>query len=545
MSKRPHVTIAGGGIAGLTAALRLAERDYKVTLYEQKSMLGGDLASRPTPGGIQLDVYPHMYLSWYHNFWRLLHDVTGVDRNELFKALSSVKYLRRGEFPRFTGVTDMYSASRIVRNVLSGVGPPADMFLFGYASIDLLAEQLNPTMLLDNVSVAGFLHARPYMTERTADAFNNFITTVWGIPSYLASAEDYRAYLAFSFANHRPAYWLAKGSAFQLVIEPLAAALKSRGVEIVTEVQVAGVSCTDGRVTEIALQKMEFDDRTYTWIGAPDGWGEKVDELVLAVSPDPLSWLLRTGPSGHCIVDAEPKLAEVSRLRTEPIPTLQVYFTRKLPHIPPEPVGLCGSRFALAFTDISQTWERNTDFGGRTVLSLSASDPYALPETDFHDNGMAMLRELAEYLAFEPGTSWGESSDIDWIRTRYEPNIDSQLFVNEAGTDVWRPAVACDGIGNLSFAGDFCANRIGMTTIESAVTTGLEAARAIVTRHGGGRVQIAEPDAGISALYAWLRYAWAPYAFAAKTWSTSTDCVRSLRDLLRPSRPSRHQRRES
>jgi Flavin containing amine oxidoreductase len=535
MSEPRRVTIAGGGIAGLTAALRLAERGYKVKVYEQKSMLGGDLASRATVGGTPLDVYPHMYLSWYHNFWRLLDDVTGADRNDLFRAVSSVKYLRPGEFPRFKGVTDMYSVSRIVRNVLSGVGPPADMFLFGYASIDLLAEKLNPTMLLDDVSVTGFLHARPYMTERTADAFNNFIMTVWGIPSYLASAEDYRAYLAYSFADHHPAYWLAKGSAVGQVIEPLIAALQSHGAEIVTKVQVAGVTCTDGRVTEIALEKTEFDERGYQWVGAPYGWSETVDELVLAVSPDALSWLIRTGPSGRCIVDAEPRLAEVSRLRMEPIPTLHLYFTRKLRDIPPEPVGLCDSRFALAFTDISQTWHGVADFEHKTVLSLSASDPYALPNTDFHDNGMAMLRDLAQYLHFEPGRAWGESPDIDWNSTRFEPNSDSQLFVNETGTDVWRPPARCESVGNLSFAGDFCANRIGMTTIESAVTTGLEAARAIVQRRGGRPVQIAEPDAGIDALYVWLRYAWAPYAAAAKTWSMGTDCVRSLRHLLTPS----------
>lgn len=32
MSEKPRVTVVGGGLAGLTAALRLAERGYRVKL---------------------------------------------------------------------------------------------------------------------------------------------------------------------------------------------------------------------------------------------------------------------------------------------------------------------------------------------------------------------------------------------------------------------------------------------------------------------------------------------------------------------------------
>jgi hypothetical protein len=546
MSEAPRVTVAGGGLAGLTAALRLAERGYQVKLYERKPWLGGDLASRPA-SGVELDVYPHMYLSWYHNFWRLLEDVTGDDRSERFREVEGVKQLRRDEFPRFTGLTDTYSPRHLIQNLLSGVGPPADMLVFAYAGIDLLAERLNPTMRLDNVSVTGFLQARPYMTERAAAAVDSFITTVWAIPSYLTSAEDYQSYLAYSMVDHTPHFWLANGSALQQVIGPVTDALEAHDVEIVREVQVSGVSCTAGNVTEIRLQKAKFDEESDTWMGEGEEWTEEIDELVLAVPPDVLLHLMRTGARGTRLVEAEPKLAEVSRLRSQRIPILHLYFKEKLKHIPIEPVGLYDSKFALAFTDISQTWEGVADFAGRTVLSLSASDPYGLPGTeDPHDDAYAMLVELAEFLDFDPGTEWGKSSVIDWDLTRFEPNSDAELFVNETGTDVWRPAAAVDTIANVAFAGDFCANRIGMTTIESAVTTGLEAARVIVKRRRfGAPVEIAEPDEGVAAFYVWLRYAAAPYAAAAKAWSTGSDWAGRLKDLLTPARPPARQRRES
>ena len=43
-----QVIVVGAGIAGLSAALRLAERDFKVTLVEQNNFLGGKLGSAQT-----------------------------------------------------------------------------------------------------------------------------------------------------------------------------------------------------------------------------------------------------------------------------------------------------------------------------------------------------------------------------------------------------------------------------------------------------------------------------------------------------------------
>jgi hypothetical protein len=244
-------------------------------------------------------------------------------------------------------------------------------------------------------------------------------------------------------------------------------------------------------------------------------------------------------------MEVAPKLAELSALRMERIPIVHLYFNGVLAGIPREPVGLYGSSLALAFTDISQTWQGTTDFAGRTVLSVSASNPYGLPGTDDNDDGYAIVRELADYLRFDPGTAWGDSPDIDWGATVYEPNRDVQLFLNQTGTAVWRPKAVCAGVENLTFAGDFCANDIGMTTIESAVAGGLEAASVIVDRRGGAPVEIAVPPEGTGLLYVGLRYLWGPWALGAKAWSTASDYAGGLRRLLTPTRPPGSQRRDS
>ncbi|MFL5859435.1 MAG: FAD-dependent oxidoreductase [Solirubrobacteraceae bacterium] len=528
MTSGPAVTIAGGGVSGLTAALRLAQRGYQITLYEQKSWLGGNLGSRHVRDGERLDVYPHMYLEWYHNFWALLEDVTKQRKEERFEPFSSVKQLSKGDFPRFASLTDMYSPWHLLQNLFSGVGRPSDMFVFGYASVDLLAETFNPTINLDNVDVNAFLNTRPYMTKAASDAFDSFITRVWAVPSYLASAPDFRRYLRYSILNPTPAFWLPTGSASRQIIEPLVAAVEQAGVNIVTTTELTGVTCADGRVTEIGLQRTRFDTKEQRWVGVRRSERtETVENLLLAVPAAALSLLVRSPVAiGHeSVVEAAPDIAEIVRLRATQVPIIYLYFKRKLAQIPQEPVGLLGSELSLAFTDISQTWTDVPGFDDHTVLAVSSSDTGGLPGTTPDADAQAILIELAQYLPFDPGRRWGESPDIDWERTVYETNADSQLFINQTGTDAWRPNPTSSHLSNLYVAGDFCNNDVGMTTIESAVTTGLQAAKIAVERNGhGDPVAVIPPDRNVlyDMGYVWLRYAWGPTAYAAALWSRVT-----------------------
>jgi hypothetical protein len=528
MSGAPRVTVIGGGIAGLSAALRLAERGYPVKVYERSERLGGNLGSRSS-GGAELDVYPHMYLNWYRNFWSLLSDASGRPPRTGFTACSTIWQLRRGEYPRFRGLVDAYSPwnpVHLTENVFSGVGPPGDMLVFGYAGIDLLAERFQSTVAVDDLSVSAFLRSRPYMTDRAAAAYDSFITMVWSLPSYLTSASAYQAYLGHCLADPSPAFWLPRGPAQELVIGPLRSALERAGAELVTGVQAVAVSCGVGQARRVALQRTRYDERAGAFVTEGEEWSEEVEELVLAVTAPELSRLVRTGEPGERIVEALPEASQLSRLESLPIPILYVYFKDRLEKVPAEPVGLLSSPLALAFTDVSQTWD---GMGERTVLALSASDPHGLPGTGPEDDAMTMLRELADYLDFDPGEAWGAADAIDWEHTRYDANGDAKLFVNAIGTETWRPELHAEELANVWFAGDFCRNKVGLTTIESAVTAGVEVAAAIVDRHRiGAAVAVHEPPSLPGSLYQWLRFAWAPSAAWGKTWSAGGDAAREL-----------------
>src|SRR6266852_2895590 len=87
-----EVAIIGAGIAGLTCALRLSKRGYKVTLYEKDGMLGGDLSSKQS-NGMYHDVYTHLFCDWYVNFWRIVEDDLKIKRDDAFEPRMSITIL--------------------------------------------------------------------------------------------------------------------------------------------------------------------------------------------------------------------------------------------------------------------------------------------------------------------------------------------------------------------------------------------------------------------------------------------------------------------
>lgn len=65
--------VVGGGLAGLSCAVALAERGVGVTVFEAGSLLGGRASSwRDDVSGDSVDIGPHIFHSEYHNLLRFL-----------------------------------------------------------------------------------------------------------------------------------------------------------------------------------------------------------------------------------------------------------------------------------------------------------------------------------------------------------------------------------------------------------------------------------------------------------------------------------------
>ena len=381
----------------------------------------------------------------------------------------------------------------------------------------LLAEQANPTTFVENMSLTGFLGTRMYMTKAALEAYETLITGVWAIPGYLISAGDCITYLTYCHAEPDQPAWLARGPAENMVIKPLAAALKKLNVKIVKNTQITEVVCNGDEVSEIVFKTTRWNDETQTWEGVGADKRKKVDALLLALPLTTLSELVRTGITGTRIVDAENRLAELALFSSQRIPVVYVAFKRKRPNVPAEPAGLLASKLNLAVTDISAVWDRPT-FPG-TVLAASCSEPSALVGDPWEKDAFAILSELSEYVDFTPGREWGDSKEIDWARTSYRPNWDARLSLNAIGTDAWRPGASLKNLKNLYLAGDLCQHPFGITTIEAAVATGLAAVNEILEASHREPIKIEKPKTLPEEVYPLMRYAGLAGAYAAKAWS--------------------------
>jgi Flavin containing amine oxidoreductase len=569
---KPKVTIVGAGIAGLTAAFRLAQRGFEVTIFESDDLPGGNLGGNR--GGTRdssaiYDVYPHMFGEWYNNFWALMKDI-GLTRETNFERLPACGFLRAGEFPNYGHLVDNGSAKTVIPNLFSGIIPVPDMFLACYAIIDLLTQDFSSHGIGSEQTLNGFLVTRPYATDRMAEYFNMLDKNIWSLDSYLTSAYAFQCFAKYQFREPSPQCWVLKGNSYKEIIEPLCRVLRERwGCTIMNNRRVDGVTVRQGRVTQISYREM------------PDSAGGKtthnsqlqeVDNLILAVAPTSLAELVLTkasadqegqapangteGVSREALLRERieaapisrslPQLAGTRRLESEPIRVLYAKFRRELPNIPRYYVALIQSKYSLTFVRS----ESLTEAPG-TVLAIAVSDFASLPvdldstlvvdenhfpnanEETLREATFLILKEFRRYVPFRLGACWGDpDSDVDWGGTFLESNSDQRLFMNEVGSRVLCPDTHYPNeIGNLYFAGETCNNPIIIATVEAAVCSGLQAARALWQKHGaaaerGDRIDIIVPRAyPLSLLLAW-KFALAPYAALAKCWAIAEDYSR-------------------
>ncbi|MFO1350867.1 MAG: FAD-dependent oxidoreductase, partial [Gammaproteobacteria bacterium] len=228
MPEKPHVTIVGAGMAGLTAALRLAERGYRITLFERAPYIGGQFGVLKVGDFYHEHCY-HMFLNWYNNFWKIVDELGIRDR---FIPRSTIKFSERGAFPTMTEVVDVGSPWTAWRNLLSGVLPIPDMYIYGYSLLDLAAQPFNHEKFLDRFSINGFMRSRWYGTDSAAQQYQRTLAKAFASPTYKTSAESYQNLIKFGFRYPSPMMWILQDNCYEAFLRPFEQRLEQLGCEI-------------------------------------------------------------------------------------------------------------------------------------------------------------------------------------------------------------------------------------------------------------------------------------------------------------------------
>jgi protoporphyrinogen oxidase len=102
---KPHIAVIGGGIAGLTAAYRFAQRGFRVSLWERGSRLGGQAAAFPVAGGASLEYFYHHLFQSDREIASLIQELGIGDK--LVWLPSNVGYFADGRAYPLNGALDL------------------------------------------------------------------------------------------------------------------------------------------------------------------------------------------------------------------------------------------------------------------------------------------------------------------------------------------------------------------------------------------------------------------------------------------------------
>jgi uncharacterized protein with NAD-binding domain and iron-sulfur cluster len=453
-----RLTVIGGGLAGMIAALRLAERGFSIDLYEASDRLGA------TRHGSDFDEHGyHIFPMWYCNIWRLV-DELGIAHH--FADVEDFLQLSRGQFPNYKKLTNLGSAHYVWRNLFSGVLPFEEMALFFYSTLDLMSHQFSYAAFLDQTSVNGFVRDRFYRTERVALQHQDLLLKGISVASYAVSAMTMRNVLKFWFRYPEPMHRVLRGDLQQMWIEPIAAKLASLGVRIHLGMQLEKIHVSERRVVAVDLR-------------GSDVQRHEVERLIVAIPWERLAAVLDDE-----MFNGAPALFKINSLNSAPMAALNVYFRRRIDGIPKEHVNLLGGKYGLSFIDVGQWWPQYE--GRRTVLNAISSNFEALQSVS---EAVAVRELVNELLEFIPSL---RGEDIE--KTDFQPHVHEPLFMNEVGAWHFRPEAKTE-LPNMYLAGDYCRTHIDLVSMEGATAAGLLAAEAVRKDAGvPDPVEILVPD---------------------------------------------------
>ncbi|WP_392543596.1 FAD-dependent oxidoreductase [Oryzobacter telluris] len=466
-----HVVVVGGGIAGLTAALGLAERGVRVTVLERDGRLGGRVRSWPVtlPDGTT-----GAMSRGFHAFFRQYYNLRAVLRRtdptlERLRPLDDYPLVRAG------GGTDSFAG--IPRtppwNLATFVARSPSFDLRALAAVDveaalgLLDVDFPDTFVeLDGVSAAEVLDRLRFPEGARHLALEVFARSFFADPREFSGAELVAMFHLYFVGSAEGLLFDVPRDDYDAILwAPLGRHLHGLGVAVRTGREARAVTERGGRLAVLH--------------GPPGGedqeWVE-ADAVVVALDPVGLRGLVASSPGlgGDSAAGAAWR-GSVAAVRSAPaFAVWRLWLSGPVAPERPPFLGTSGYGPVDNVSVLEQFEDHATNWAAAQHGSVVELHAYALP--DGTDEPALRDRMLAELHRIYPETASFDIVHDEWLVER-----DCALVGLEPWA--WRPGVVTPD-PRLVLAGDTVRCDLPVALMERAATTGWLAADRLLAGWG-------------------------------------------------------------
>ncbi|MEU5563814.1 hydroxysqualene dehydroxylase [Micromonospora musae] len=456
--------VVGGGIAGMSAAVVLAERGVRVTVLESSPTLGGRAGAWPellADGVQQVEHGFHAFFRQYYNWRAILRRIDPELR--FLRPVAGYPILAERwpteEFGDLPAAPPLNLLALLARSPslrlpdLRRMNRDAALPLLRYHPVRTYAE-------LDGTTAGELLDSLRLPDRARAMLFEVFSHSFFNHESEMSAAELVAQFHFYLLGNGEGLAFDAPDEDYATAIwTPLTRHVERHGGRVLTGAAVGALHRTDGG-----------------WrVLTDDGVGYEAGHVVLAVDPPALAALVGASPA---LAELAPRLVAAMPAFGAPGPPYAVARYWFDGDVRPDRSVFNGVTRQSTLDSVTlyhrlervpRRWAERT---GGSVIELHA---YAC------EPGVPAA-ELAERMRGELATLWPEVAGLSARELRARVEARAPAF--PPGGHAWRPRVRTDADG-LYLAGDGVATEFPSALMERAAATGIVAANHILRAEGG------------------------------------------------------------
>ena len=437
--KSKEVLVIGGGLAGLSCALDLAQAGVKVTLVEGKPYMGGRTASW-NEKGMEVESGLHKFLGFYSALPRLIKKA-GIKLSDVVQWEDEIEMREPGGPTAVFGAAPLYNPLQTAAGALGNgqfISWKDKWSLAKFFSAGLFAYFFRPEWL-DTFTVSQFADR----CGVTANARRRvLVPSTAGI--FFLPPEDYSAYALLGLMGpyllrmYRARVGAFKGGMSEVMSEPVARAITKAGGTIVRSAEINSLIMENGSVKGAVTKEGEL----------------RADCVVLATDIGAAQRILKT--TGN-----DPRFDEVLRVPTMSAVTIQLELSK--PAFEADRVLLPTAGSIGGVGEQSRTTFKRA--GGRVSAYFASPEPLLTKKPE----------ELAE-LFYQDMEKLGVPlrNTVQDFRVITEPK---EFYALVPGSEKLRPKQET-AVAGLVLAGDYTKQRY-LATMEGAVVSGELAAKAV------------------------------------------------------------------